>query len=210
SFADEVKIGARMVIQDNADRLLHYRTSCWNKCWNSMKAECKELLKALSWMEDLGMRKVNFQSDAKQVVVDVINKRTEMRTELGDLTRSCITILTRNPYFEVSFIERDHNRVAHSLARHSIILTTPCVGVISLEWLIDALDRHSQQTIRDLLNQIPRKLHSNLLHLQFVTSLERIISKTSMAEKAVEAYWLMEDFDDSMWLYRLKVLSLLE
>ncbi|CAN1784934.1 hypothetical protein LINPERHAP1_LOCUS16709 [Linum perenne] len=27
-----------------------------------------------------------------------------------------------------------------------------------------------------------------------------------MAEKAVEAYWLMEDFDDSVWLYRLKVL----
>ncbi|CAN1130344.1 hypothetical protein LINPERHAP2_LOCUS5768 [Linum perenne] len=55
-------------------------------------------------MDDMGMRRVIFQSDAKQVV-DVINNKTDLRTELGNLTRSCNAVFT------------------HTLARHVPIVS---------------------------------------------------------------------------------------
>ncbi|CAN1159344.1 hypothetical protein LINPERPRIM_LOCUS20508 [Linum perenne] len=103
-----------MVIRDRGGQLLHFRSSCWNGCWSSTKAECKALLEGLSWTEELGIDRVQFQSDAKQVV-DSINKRVQLRTELGDLTRRCLAILARNPGFKVSFIGQDHKLLPMSL-----------------------------------------------------------------------------------------------
>ncbi|CAN1156954.1 Putative ribonuclease H protein At1g65750 [Linum perenne] len=130
--------GAGMVIRDNEGELLRYRMVPWGGTWRSKEAEGRALLEALSWVEQQGYTRMNFESDA-QVVVNAIGSQQDDVTEFGDIMQGCRAILRRNSEFNVSFVRRGGNGVAHALARHAITLSEPATGEEAPFWLHDVL-----------------------------------------------------------------------
>ncbi|CAN1176910.1 hypothetical protein LINPERHAP2_LOCUS32791 [Linum perenne] len=104
------------------------------------EAEAWALAEAMRWMQELGHKIVEFESDAK-VVVDNLARFESDDTEYGDILNKCRELLDRNPGFEVSFCRRDGNRVAHTLAQQSWNHVSPIYGVLP-------------PCIQDLLNDV--------------------------------------------------------
>ncbi|CAN1129432.1 hypothetical protein LINPERHAP2_LOCUS5224 [Linum perenne] len=113
--------------------------------WRPVEAECKTILEAMSWVEQAGYVHVIFETDAKQVV-DAINSSNADRTELGEMVEACRAIMARNPGFEAMFSRREKNKVAHLIARHSIMLSSPFVGSDVPDWLVNALTEQCTET----------------------------------------------------------------
>lgn len=66
-------------------------------------------------MASTGAERVIFELDNKQVA-NVINKPSTNLTELGSFPDRCRDILASFPNFQVKFIRRQANLVAHELA----------------------------------------------------------------------------------------------
>jgi len=65
------------------------------------------------------MHEVLFETNSK-TLVKVIKSHATPENELGDLIIQCKSFLKSNPDFVVTFIRRQTNTVAHSIARASL------------------------------------------------------------------------------------------
>ncbi|CAN1308443.1 hypothetical protein LINPERPRIM_LOCUS27396 [Linum perenne] len=110
----------------------------WAGLAPAREAEAYALLQALRWVEELDIRRVVFECDAKEVVGDIRDRGAD-ETEFGDLIHSCISILDRHPEFVVVHVRRSSNAAAHTLARQSCLFVSPTVGVTPPEWLNEPL-----------------------------------------------------------------------
>lgn len=82
------------------------------------EAEAKGLLEALKWMASLNLYKVTFELDCKSVVDGILEDKIPF-TEFGCILATCKDSLKFFQNYGVSFIRRQANNIAHSLAKAS-------------------------------------------------------------------------------------------
>ncbi|XVF49386.1 hypothetical protein PTKIN_Ptkin04bG0007400 [Pterospermum kingtungense] len=87
-----------------------------------MEAVC--LLEALHWVCSLGPDRVEFEVDAKAVVVPVCSGKPDV-TEFGSIRDHCRQILCSDNVFSLSFTWGLANVVAHRLARAGPFFASP-------------------------------------------------------------------------------------
>jgi len=64
------------------------------------------------------MSNVSIELDCKLVVDGILDKSTN-QSEFGKIMSDCMMLLSNYPNFKISFVKRQANFVAHSLARAS-------------------------------------------------------------------------------------------
>jgi len=69
------------------------------------------------WLGHLGLSKVHIELDCK--VVDGIVDSSNNQSEFGNIMANCRALLQHFSNFKISFVRRQTNYVAHSLARES-------------------------------------------------------------------------------------------
>ncbi|KAK2399385.1 hypothetical protein QL285_049205 [Trifolium repens] len=83
-----------------------------------MEAEAYALKEAIIWLGELGLSRVDIELDCLPVV-QAINDKSSNQTEFGIIIEDCKILLANYPNFKISFIRRQANFVAHTLARAS-------------------------------------------------------------------------------------------
>ncbi|XVF57505.1 hypothetical protein PTKIN_Ptkin06aG0210800 [Pterospermum kingtungense] len=91
-----------------------------------LEGEAIGILKALSWIYELGFKNVLFEFDSRGVV-DAINSNVEDMSEFGTIIGYRRNLLQIEYGFSLHFIKRQANGCAHSFARHSYFYTSPHV-----------------------------------------------------------------------------------
>jgi ribonuclease HI len=81
----------------------------------TLEGEALAIKEAMSELIQRGFSHVIFESDSKSVV-DALSSRHIGRSELSSLIYAIKSLLLLYPNFEVKFIRRQANTVAHSLA----------------------------------------------------------------------------------------------
>jgi len=69
---------------------------------------------------------VMFETDSK-ILVDLLKSTNPPINEIGDLVSECKTLLLSNPDYVVSFVRKQANKVAHSIARATLSHPSPHV-----------------------------------------------------------------------------------
>lgn len=85
-------------------------------------------------LQALGREQVHFESDSKSVREALINPCT-MISEFGSIIRKCHTILSSPTSFEINFVRRQANMVAHNLARVSYLHTSAHNFYVAPTWV---------------------------------------------------------------------------
>ena len=101
------------------------------------------LREALSWIKQLGFKRVIFETDSLHVVQALQNRDADF-SEFGALIKDCLSLLQGEHYFFVAFTKRQNNVAAHILARNAIRYTDFMVWndplvVIQIRLCIDAI-----------------------------------------------------------------------
>jgi ribonuclease HI len=81
-----------------------------------LEGEAMALIEAMEEVVHRGYSYVIFESDS-QLVVDAISSRQVGLSEFSILISRIQSLLRMNNYFEVKYVKRQANKVAHSLAR---------------------------------------------------------------------------------------------
>ncbi|CAN1814975.1 Putative ribonuclease H protein At1g65750 [Linum perenne] len=137
-FDAERRTGFGRIARDSTGGVIHYSMASRAGIGVVKEGEGQAISEALAWMEENGIVQGVVESDA-QGVVRAIQASREDVSELGDIVRRCRRLLDRNPGFEVCFVRRVQNKVAHELARRSCSCTSPVCGVVSPSWLHDVM-----------------------------------------------------------------------
>jgi len=88
------------------------------------EGEATALQQALQIALDLGLNRVVFETDC-QLVVNVVLSNSTYVNELGSLLSNCRAMLFSNASYALAYVRRQANRVAHNLARASILHASP-------------------------------------------------------------------------------------
>jgi hypothetical protein len=87
-------------------------------CIPPQETEAIGLYEALFWLRELGIQCVTIKLGCKSVVDGVVGNLTNV-AEYGTIIKKCKTLLNCLQNFKISFIRRQTNLVAHTLARAS-------------------------------------------------------------------------------------------
>jgi ribonuclease HI len=91
-------------------------TNLVNSPLTTLEGEAMALVEAMHEMIHRGFSKIIFESDSK-LVVDAISSRQGGISEFSILISHIQSLLCTHNYFEVKYVRRQANKVAHSLAR---------------------------------------------------------------------------------------------
>jgi ribonuclease HI len=83
-----------------------------------MEAEAWALREAITWLVEAGLSRVVIELDC-MLVVNAITDMSINNSEFGCIINSCKQLLRNYPNFEISFLKRQANFVAHLLVRSS-------------------------------------------------------------------------------------------
>ena len=89
-----------------------------------LEAEAIALFEAFKMAISCGFLSVHFETDNK-TLVDAVHSNSTHINEFGDIVSQWKDILTTNTDFKVSYIRRQANRVAHTIARASLSQPSP-------------------------------------------------------------------------------------
>lgn len=92
------------------------------------------LLEALSWIQGLGHKKVQFDMDAK-IVVDAIHSTKDNASEFDSIVKQYKYIIHQKSYYSMSFVNRGANAIAHVLARESRSHASPSICFNPLNYI---------------------------------------------------------------------------
>ncbi|CAN1135539.1 Putative ribonuclease H protein At1g65750 [Linum perenne] len=132
------KIGLRACLRDGDRQLIQYRINSRGVRVPTKEAEAISLEEAMSWIRELGFAEVDFESDALTVVKSIKSFQDD-DTEYGDIINRVRELLDSNPGFEIEYVSRSRNSVAHCLARHASSVDSPIFGSTTPEWLRDVM-----------------------------------------------------------------------
>ena len=118
-FREEGKSSWGIVVCDSQGLFLHAATRVVHGVFHVRELETMGLREALSWIKQLGFKRVIFETDSLQVVQALQNRDADF-SEFGALIKDCLFLLQREHYFSVVFTKRQNNVVAHILARNAI------------------------------------------------------------------------------------------
>ncbi|CAN1131165.1 Putative ribonuclease H protein At1g65750 [Linum perenne] len=127
-------IGASL--RDSSGTLLQFMMKTSPGCPPSKDGESIAMFEALQWLRDLGVSNVSIETDS-QLVANGINGEETDNTEFGETIDKCKQLLL--PSFEVVFVRRDRNEIAHLLAKQSRYFASPTMGNASLVWMDEVL-----------------------------------------------------------------------
>ena len=118
-FREEGKSSWGIVVRDSQGLFLHAASRVVNGLFHVRELETMGLREALSWIKQLGLKRVIFETDSLQVVQALQNRDVDF-SEFGALIKDCLSLLQGEHYFSVAFTKRQNNVVAHILARNAI------------------------------------------------------------------------------------------
>jgi ribonuclease HI len=84
------------------------------------------LLEAIKTATSNGLQHVLFETDSMSLV-NALNTSNTPLNEFGDLVLQCKNLLLNNSDFVVSFVRRQANKTAHSIARAALSHPSPHV-----------------------------------------------------------------------------------
>ncbi|XP_045810169.1 uncharacterized protein LOC123904565 [Trifolium pratense] len=121
---DRNKVRLGMCLRDEHGKFVAARTEWIKPIVEVEIGEAIGLLHALKWVEEMQLHNTDFEMDYKKIVDSLYGKRTYL-SDLGSIFNDCRTILASNLVnFDVKFIRRQANEVAHRLAGATTSLTS--------------------------------------------------------------------------------------
>ncbi|MCH86393.1 replication protein A 70 kDa dna-binding subunit, partial [Trifolium medium] len=114
--------GIGVCFRDNSDTLVLVRTLCLPHVVPAI--ESSTFLIAVQIALKSGYAQVNFESDS-QYVVNAITNDDVYVNEPDTVLTNCKSLISSNASYNLAFIRREANRVAHNLARASILQSSP-------------------------------------------------------------------------------------
>ncbi|CAL1398997.1 unnamed protein product [Linum trigynum] len=132
SFDGAVREGSHaaggMVLRDAAGMVLVDKGVMYNGLLNPMLTELSTLRDAIRWCRQLGFVTMRIEGDAK-VVIDKVNTRSIADAAGGAIFEEIRHLLSALPGFQIRFVGRQNNRVAHLVAKKALSLfPTGCNG----------------------------------------------------------------------------------
>ena len=124
TFHNNSIMGYGICFCDSMGVLLLGKSDFYYSSSTVLEAESLGLLDAIKVAISHGMCDVMFETDSK-ILSDVIATTTTPINEFGDLVTQCRSLLLNRPDFVVSYVRRQTNRVAHSIARASLSHPSP-------------------------------------------------------------------------------------
>ena len=107
------------MVRDSQGLFLHAASRVVHGLFHVRELEAMGLREALSWIKQLGFKRVIFETDLLQVVQALQNRHADF-SEFGALIKDCLFLLQGEQYFSMVFTKRQNNVVAHILARNAI------------------------------------------------------------------------------------------
>jgi hypothetical protein len=117
-FNEHQQFGAGICIRGAQGIFIKAKTIHFEGSPPPMEAEAYALKEAIIWLGELGLSRVDIELDCLPVV-QAINDKSSNQTEFGIIIEDCKILLANYPNFKISFIRRQANFVAHTLARAS-------------------------------------------------------------------------------------------
>jgi ribonuclease HI len=88
------------------------------------ECEASTLKHALLIALSSGFERVIFQTDSQTIVNSILNDY-RYENELGTLLSTCKSLLSVNASYNITFVRRQANRIAHNLTRASVFQSSP-------------------------------------------------------------------------------------
>ena len=93
------------MVRDSQGLFLHAASRVVNGLFHIRELETMGLREALSWIKQLGFKRVIFETDSLQVVQALQNRYADF-SEFGALIKDCLFLLQGEHYFSVVFTKR--------------------------------------------------------------------------------------------------------
>jgi ribonuclease HI len=119
-FNEQKSFGTGICIRDHRGHVIRASTNWYEGNPLPHEAEAVGLRDAILWLGQLGLSDVHIELDCK-LVVDSICDKNNNQAEFGNIIADCRSLLQQFTNFKISFVRRQANVVAHSLARVSIL-----------------------------------------------------------------------------------------
>jgi ribonuclease HI len=101
-------------------------TNIRHSLYSVVEGEACAIIEAMEEMILRGFKYVIFESDSR-LVVDAITSSNNGISEFSHLIAHIQFLLRSNNYFEVKYVKRQANNVAHTLARAAYSMSSRCV-----------------------------------------------------------------------------------
>ncbi|WJX44042.1 hypothetical protein P8452_31070 [Trifolium repens] len=116
-FAELNRFGVGMCLRNDHGQFVKAKTRLMEGTPPALEAEAMGLREALNWLGEIEVFDVSIELDCKPVV-DSIMDTSNNHSEFGKIMSAC-KLLQQYPNFKISFIRRQANLVARTLARAS-------------------------------------------------------------------------------------------
>jgi len=118
-FDNNTIMGYEMCFRNSLGQLLLGKSGFLLSFSTVLEAESIALLESIKTTISNGMHTVLFETDCK-FLVDALTSPAVLISEFGNLVSQCRRLLSSNPDYVVSFVKRQANKVAHTIARASL------------------------------------------------------------------------------------------
>ncbi|PNX80526.1 eukaryotic translation initiation factor 3 subunit c [Trifolium pratense] len=115
----EGKFGIGICFRDSLGSFVQAHTMIFPFVVTTAECEATAIKHALALALSNGFERVIFESDCQQVVNALCNDYL-YANELGTLLSTCSSFLNSNANYNIAYVRRQANRVAHNLARASL------------------------------------------------------------------------------------------
>ncbi|KAK2454436.1 hypothetical protein QL285_001995 [Trifolium repens] len=125
-FMTEGKFRIGICFRDNMGSFVQTHTMIFPFVVTAAECEATAMMHALKLALSNDFERVIFESDCQQVV-NALRNDCLYANELGILFSTCSSLLIFNAYYNITYVRRQTNRVAHNLARASLFQSSPSV-----------------------------------------------------------------------------------
>lgn len=119
-FKDINLYGFGMCIRDHEGNFVQAKTMWIDSNLEGKVGEAMGLMYAIRWIIELGFNNVQFEVNSKKVVNELSSLK-ENFMEFGVIMGHCKRLISSSTNYSAKFIRRQTNKVAHSLARASVL-----------------------------------------------------------------------------------------
>ncbi|GAU50981.1 hypothetical protein TSUD_238540 [Trifolium subterraneum] len=118
-FTTEGKFGIGICFRDSLGSFVQANTMIFPFVVTAAECEATAMKHALALALSNGFERVIFESDCQQIV-NALRHDYLYANELGTLLSTCNSLLNSNANYNIAYVRRQVNRVAHNLARASL------------------------------------------------------------------------------------------
>jgi len=123
-FHNNTIVGYGICFRNSEGQFSMAKSAFFPSSMTVLKVEATALLEAIKLAASLGFQAVQFETNC-MTFANTIHSTSTHLNEAGDIISQCRGLLFTNTDFKVSYIRRQVNRVAHSIARASLSHPSP-------------------------------------------------------------------------------------